>query len=155
MQTWNFKVQNNPLETGKQLQASLASINGLVFSMNTTKNNAITFKIRKRILYAWYLIYQNYIIVDGKLSESGTEGETNVEVSFTKHFLMRLIIFTHIFLGLGFLLVIISGVSSNASMYIIGGILLAIGLFIWYDERKRTNKKIQEFKTLISGIMTF
>ncbi len=155
MEPWNFKVKSNPKQISKKLQSALESVSGMVFDMSHEKNNSITFKVRKRILYAWYMIFQNYVIVNGKLSKTDTENETNVEISFTQHFLMTMIIFTTIFSGLGFLILIISETSSGAYMYIIGGILLLLGIVLWFDVQKRFDRKAQEYKTLISEILAF
>ena len=78
---------------------------------------------------------------------------SNIEISFTQYFLMEFLIFTHMFLGLGFLIAIISGISSNAYMYIPGGILLAVGIVSWIAVQKKFEKDIQEYKTLISEIL--
>ncbi|MBU2907534.1 DUF423 domain-containing protein [Arenibacter algicola] len=153
MKAWNFKVKSNLLEISKKLESALGSLNGFVFDMDNDKHNSITFKMRKRILYAWYMVFHNWTIVNGKLFKTDTEYETYVEISFTQHFLITLIIFTHMFLGLGFLIAIISGMSSSASMYILGGILLAVGIVLWIAIQKKFEKDIQEYKTLISEIL--
>jgi len=153
MKAWNLKVKNNPIEIGKKLESTLGSLNGFVFDLDNDKQNSITFKMRKRILYAWYMVFHNWTIVKGKLLKTDTENETNVEISFTQHFLITLIIFTHMFLGLCFLFAIISGTSSSASMYILGGILLAVGIVLGIAIQKKIKKDIQKYKTLISEIL--
>ncbi|MBC9796301.1 DUF423 domain-containing protein [Sinomicrobium weinanense] len=155
MKAWNLKVKSNPKEISKKLESALGSVNGFVFNMNDDKNDSVTFKVRKRVLYAWYMIYLNYIIVNGKISKTDTENETNVEISFTQHFLMTLIIFTNMLFGLGFLIMTISGISNSVAMYITGGILLAIGIVLWIELKKRSDRKVQEYKTLISEILEF
>lgn len=153
MKKWNFKVKSNPNEISKKLQSSLASVDGFVFNMARDKDNSVTFKVRKRILYAWYMIFQNWTIVNGKLLKTSDENKTNVEISFTQHFLIIMIIFTHILLGLGWLIAIISGISSGASMHIVGGILLASGIVLWITIQKKFERDIQKYKTLISEIL--
>jgi len=153
MKEWNFKVKSNPKEISAKLESALGPTNGFVFNTDNDRNNSITFKIRKRILYTWYLIYSNNVIVNGKLSKTATENETNVEISFTQHFLMILVVITNIILGLGFLITIISGISSETSIYIIGGILLIFGIGIWIVIKKRFDRKAQEYKALISGVL--
>ncbi|WP_179336101.1 DUF423 domain-containing protein [Winogradskyella costae] len=153
MKVWNFKTESNPTDISKKLESKLGSDNGFVFSVDSDKNNSITFKIRKRILYAWHLAYQNWTIINGKLLNIDAENKTNVEVSFTQHFLIRLIVITHLFLGLGALIAVFSGINSSPSMYIFGGILLAIGIALWIAVQKKFEKDIQKYKTLISGIL--
>ncbi len=153
MKKWNFKVKSNVQEIIKKLDSTLGSVDGFVFNIDNGKNDSVTFKVHKRGLYAFYLMFVNKIIVNGKILKSDTENETNIEISFTQYFLWKLIIFTHMFLGLGFLIVIISGISSSAFMYIPGGILLAIGIVLSIAVQKKFEKDIQEYKTLISEIL--
>jgi len=56
-------------------------------------------------------------------------------------------------LGLGFLIVIISGISRSAYMYIPAGILLTVGIVLSIAVQKKFEKDIQEYKTLISEIL--
>ena len=153
MKAWNFKVKSNVQEIIKKLDASLGSVDGFVFNMDHDKNDSVTFKVRKRGLYAFYLMFINKIIVNGKILKTDTENETNIEISFTQYFLWKLIIFTHMFLGLGFLIAIITEISSSAYMYIPAGILLAVGIVLSIAVQKKFEKDIQEYKTLISKIL--
>ncbi len=155
MKAWNFKIKSNPKAIGDKLESTLGSIDSLVFNMDSDKNNSVTFKVRKKILYAWYMLFLNYIIVNGKLSKTAKENETSVEISFTLHFLMTLIIFTYVLLFFGFLITIISGIGSGTFMYITGGILLAAGVLLWIEFQKRSDIKVQEYKSLISEILEF
>jgi len=153
MKNWNFKVKSNIQEIIKKLDSTLGSADGFVFNIDNGKNDSVTFEVHKQGLYAFYLMFVNKIIVNGKILKTDTENETNIEISFTQYFLWKLIIFTHMFLGLGFLIVIISGISSSAFMYIPGGILLAIGIVLSIAVHKKFEKDIQEYKTLISEIL--
>ena len=153
MKKWNFKVKSNPKEISKNMEAALGTVDGFVFNINHSKNNSITFKMRKRILYAWYLLFLNSIVVNGKLSKTDTENETVVDISFNQHFLWKLVIFTDMLVGLGFLIAVISGKNSNTSMYLIGTIILAVGILLWIRVQKKYERNIQEYKTLISEIL--
>ncbi len=153
MKKWNFKVKSNVQEIIKKLDSTFGSADGFVFNIDNGKNDSVTFKVRKRGLYAFYLMFINKIIVNGKILKTDTENETNIEISFTQYFLWKLIIFTSMFLGLGFLIVIISGISGNTFMYILGGILLALGIVLSIAVQKKFEKDIQEYKTLISEIL--
>lgn len=153
MKVWNFKTESNPTDISKKLESTLGLDKGFVLSVDDDKSNSITFKIRKRILYAWYWAYQNWTIVNGKLLEIDAENKTDVEISFNQHFLIRLITFTHIFLGLVLLIAIISGVSNSNSLYIFGGILLILGVLLWIALKRKFEKDIQNYKSLISEIL--
>lgn len=153
MKTWKFKVKSNPNETSEKLKSALKSVDGFVFNVNRDNNNSVTFKVRKRILYAWYMVFQNWTIVNGKLLKMDTEDKTDVEISFDQHFLIKLIVSIHLLLGLGLLVAIISGINSSAYMYIIGGILLALGIILWIGVQKKFEKDTQKYKTLISQIL--
>ncbi len=155
MKAWNFKLKSNPNEISQNLESALKSVDGLVFNMTRDKKNSITFQMRKRIQYAWYLIYINSINVNGKLSKTDTENETKVEILFSQHFLWKLVIYTHVFMGLGFLIAIFSGSSSSSSMYILGGILIGLGIVLWIAVQKKFEKDTQKYKALISEILEF
>ena len=153
MKAWNFKTESNPTDISKKLESKLGLDNGFVFSVDNDEKKSITFKIRKQILYGWYWAYQNWTIINGKLLKIDTEDNTNVEISFNQHFLIRLIMFTHIFLGLGLLIAIISGISNSNSLYIFGGIILVLGVFLWVALQRKFERDTQKYKTLISEIL--
>ena len=153
MKAWNFKVKSNVQEITKKLDATFGSVDGFVFNIDNAKNESVTFKVRKRGLYAFQIMFVNKIIVHGKILKTDTKNETNIEISFTQYFLWKLIIFTHMFLGLGFLIAIITEISSSAYMYIPAGILLAVGIVLSIAVQKKFEKDIQEYKTLISEIL--
>jgi len=155
MKVWNFNAESNPKEISKKLASALGSVDGLVFHLKHEKNNSITFKMRKRILYAWYLIFQNSIIVNGKLLKSDTENKTRVEISFTQHFLMTFLIIANIIAGFGFLIAIASGIGNSPAFFIIAIIPLVLGIVLWIDLQKRFDRKVQEYKTLISEVLAF
>ena len=153
MKKWNFKVKSNIQEIIKKLDATFGSADGFVFNIDKGKNDSVAFKVRKRGLYAFYLMFINKIIVNGKISKTDTENETNIEISFTQYFLWKLVIYTHVFLGFGFLIVLISGINSSAYMLIPAGIFLVVGIVLWFAVQKKFEKDIQEYKTLISEIL--
>jgi hypothetical protein len=152
MKRWNIKVKNSVQVIIKKLDSSLGG-DRFVFDMDEGENDSATFKVHKRGLYAFYLMFVNKIIVDGKILKTDTENESNIEISFTQYFLWKLIIFTHMFLGLGFLAAIISKGSSSIFMYIFGAILLALLIVLWITVQNKFKKDVEEYKTLISGIV--
>ena len=149
MKKWNLKVKNNPQDISNNLESAFKSVDGLSFDINRGEKNSIKFKMRKRILYAWYLPYVNSIIVNGKLSKTDNNG-TDVEILFHQHFLWKLLIFIHIVLGMGFLIAMILEKSNNAFTYLFGAIILVLGIFLWVKVKKKYEKNIEEYKTLIS-----
>jgi hypothetical protein len=153
MKAWNFKAKSNPKEISKKLESALGSVDGFVFNINNDNNGSAIFNMRKLVHYPSQIFHVNRIIVNGKILKTDAENETNVEVSFTQHYLITLIIVTHLFLGLGALIAIFSGINSSASMYILGGILLAIGVVLWIAVQMKFEKDIQKYKTLISEIL--
>ncbi|CAZ97414.1 Conserved hypothetical membrane protein [Zobellia galactanivorans] len=155
MKKWNLKVKSNPQEISQNLKSALESVDGLMFNLNHDKKNSIKFKMRKRIQYAWYLIYINNVVVDGKLSKTEIENETDVEILFSQHFLWKLVIFTHVFLVLCIVIAIILGKISSASAYLFGAGILAIGILLWITVQKKYERNVQEYKTLISKILKF
>jgi hypothetical protein len=152
MRAWRFKLKSSPKEISESLEFELKSIGGFVFDMNLEKNNSVTFKVRKRILYAWYMAFQNWTVVKGELLKNDTENKTNVEITFNQHFFIKLIVFTHIILVLGFLIALLSGTNLNATIYIIGGTVLAVGIVLWIALQRKFDKDIQNYKSLFTDI---
>lgn len=135
MKYWNFKIKKRPNEIIKKLEFELNSIGGFVFDKKTTT----TFNFRKRVFYAWYMAFQNWTVVNGKLSNNNSENATNVKISFNQHILIRLIIYTHIILGLGLILGLLVATKNEPSTYILGGLIIAFGIIIWIA----TNRKFK------------
>lgn len=153
MEKWNFKVKSNSQEIIKKLDASFGSVDGFILNIDKGLNDSVTFKVRKQGLYAFYLMFVNKIIVNGKILKTSTENEAKIEVSFTQYFLWKFVIFTHMIMGLGFLIILISGISSSAYMLIPAGIFLAVGIVLSIAVKKKFERDIQEYKTLISEIL--
>lgn len=84
MEYWSFKIRKRPNEIIEKLESELTSARGFVFD----KKNPTTFSFRKRVLYVWYMAFQNWTIVNGKLSNSNAENTTNVKISFNQYFLI-------------------------------------------------------------------
>lgn len=150
MKAWKFKVKSNSQGIIKKLDSALGSADGFVFNTDQVKNDTITFKLRQRVLYAYQMILRNKIIVNGKIINTDTENETDVEISFTQHFLISL--YVSIFWCSG-LLAIILGLIISATMFILGGILLGVGIALWFYVQKRFESNMQKYKTLISEIL--
>ncbi|QLE00348.1 DUF423 domain-containing protein [Galbibacter sp. BG1] len=153
MTKWNFKLKNSPKKLGEKIDSSLNTVNGLVFHLNRDKNESINFKIRKRILYPWYLFFLNSLVVNGKLSKTKIENESNVEISFKQHFLWIAVILADMILGLSLLIVTVSGKDNNVYTYLIGTLILAIGVILWIRTQRKYEQNIQEYKTLISQVL--
>jgi len=154
MKTWNFKVKSNPQEIIKKLDSAFGSVDTLVYKIEHNKNDSVAFKVRKRVQDANAIIHDNQTIVNGKMLKTDVKNETDVEISFTQHFLR--ILFVSIYLVFGLLLIILAiilAISSSVAIFIVGGVLLAVGIAIWIDVQKRFEKDIQKYKTLISKIL--
>lgn len=150
MKTWNFKVRSNPQEISNKLDSGFRSADGFVFNMDHDKNDSLTFKVRKRVLYGLQIILHNVITVNGKMLKTDTENETDIEISFTQHLLTKLNVSIYLVFGL---LAIILGIKGSAIIFIIAGFLLAVGITLWIDVQKKFEKDIQKYKTLISEIL--
>lgn len=150
MKKWNFKVKSNPQEVINKLNSTLGSNDGFVFNIDQGKNDSAIFNMRKRVHYPDQILHRNRIIVNGKVLITDIENETIVEISFTQHLVMILTVY--ISFGLG-LFAIISGIISSVSMYIPGGILLAVGIVLWITFQNKFEKDIQKYKIFISEIL--
>ena len=151
MKRWNFKTQNNPQTILKKMEAALGPTNGFVFDIDANKKDSVVFNLRKRVLHISQVILNNSIIVNGNMLKTDMDNETNVEISFNQHFVLKL----HISIWLGAAIcLIIAGILSNYSlMYALGGASLLIAFAIRIDSRKKFQSNIQEYKTLITGIL--
>ncbi|MEP6260341.1 MAG: DUF423 domain-containing protein [Gillisia sp.] len=153
MKDWNFQVKNSPKEISEKLESALGGANRFVLNMNYDKINPAKFKIRKRLLLPFEINTQNNIIVKGEISKKHTGNKTEIDVSFTQHPLSKLLMYGHIILGLGFLAAIILEYSNNTYTYLIGGILISIGVLLGIHLKKNFDKNVQEYKKLISEIL--
>lgn len=153
MKEWNFQVKNSPKWISKKLESSLGSAHKFALKTNLDNRNNVKFKLRKRLLIPFEISAQNNIIVTGKLFKTDTDNETSIKIFFTQHPLTRLLIYGHIALGLGFLVGMFLEISSNSYMYLVGGILLAIGVLFKLHYQKDFRKNVQEYKILISNIL--
>lgn len=121
-------------------------MDGFVFD----KKNPITFSIRKRVLYPWYMAFQNWTIANGKLSNNNTETATNVKICFNQHFFIQLIISTHIILVLSPIFGLFSATNNKPSTYILGGLIMALGIIIWIAANRKFKKDAEKYKALIT-----
>ena len=153
MKNWSFKIKDNPISIMESLKSSLKPINDFSFNIESENKSVINFKMRKRIMYAWYLIYQNNLIVDGKLLNNGSSNETEVQVSFQQHILWKIIIGMDILLGIGLLAVLFSGKIQGISVYLLGIGVFVAEVFLLIHLRKKYERNIQEYKNLISDIL--
>ncbi|WP_411896084.1 DUF423 domain-containing protein [Winogradskyella sp. A2] len=146
MESWNFKIEKRPNEITERLESELNSIGGFVFD----RKNPTTFSFRKRVLYPWYMAFQNWTVVNGKLSNDNTNNTTNVKISFNQHFLIQLIVYTHIILGLGLILGLFISTKNEPSTYIVGGLIIGFGVVIWIAIKRKFKKDTEKYKGLIT-----
>lgn len=148
MKNWNFKLKKRPKEIIEELESELNSIGG--FSFNN--KNTTTFNFRKRILYPWYYVFQNWTIINGELIENNAENNTEVKISFNQHFLIVLLILTHLILGLGLILGLFLTTNNEPKAYILGGLVIAFGILIWFAANRKFKKDTEKYKVLITKI---
>ncbi|MDO6804097.1 DUF423 domain-containing protein [Wenyingzhuangia sp. 1_MG-2023] len=146
MKNWNFKLKKQPKEVIEELTSELNSIGG--FSFNNKNPN--TFNFRKRILYPWYYAFQNWTVVNGELVENNVENITEVKISFKQHFLIMLIIFTHLILGFGLILGLFLATKNEPLNYIFGGLVIAFGIIIWITATRKFKNDSEKYKVLIT-----
>ncbi|PHR36891.1 MAG: hypothetical protein COA38_00750 [Fluviicola sp.] len=152
MKAWDFKMKSKPEEIVEKLNSALGSVNGFVFNMARDENDSVKFNFRKRVLYPDQILHRNRIIVSGRVLKTDTENETEVEISFTQH--LATTVTTYMLIGSGLFTLIIA-IGGNASAYLPGGILLALGIVFWIALRGKFERDIQKYKTLISEILQF
>ncbi|MGJ8660297.1 MAG: DUF423 domain-containing protein [Cellulophaga fucicola] len=153
MKNWNFKMKTSPKEAAQKLEAELGSIKNFDFQVNRTSNNSFTFKMRKRILFAWGIIFHNHISVKGDLSPNIEEKQTDVNISFDRHLLTKAVILTYLFIGICWTVLLLSGANNSFYMYLVGGIALVVGIILWLYEKRVFDKKVEEYRTMISSIL--
>lgn len=147
-----FRSKNSPKETFRKLESSLGRAN--IFVLNKNNNNLVKFRMRKRLFpIGWDIDAQHKIVLNGKIFQVNNENGSNVEIYFTKHPLLKLVFYSHIILILGFLAALIFKFSSSMYIFIVTGILLAVGILIRLHVEKGFDKNVQEYKTLISEIL--
>jgi len=148
MKNWNFKLNKQPKEVIEKLTSELNSIGG--FSFNNKNTN--TFSFRKRILYPWYYAFQNWTVVNGEFVENNNKNITEVKISFKQHFLIILIIITHLILGLGLILGLFLATNNQSLTYIFGGLVIAFGIIIWITAIRKFKNDSKKYKVLITKI---
>ncbi|WP_242204186.1 DUF423 domain-containing protein [Aestuariivivens insulae] len=110
--------------------------------------------MRKRITYPFYLFFHNSIVVNGTLSKTDIENETNIEIYFRQHLLWKSVIFSSMISGLSILIAVISGVDySGPFMFLTGTTILAIGIILWLTIYQKYERNIQEYKAMFSKIL--
>lgn len=150
MKVWNFKVKSDSQEIIKKLDSAFGAKNGFVFDVEND-DNSTKFKVRKRILYAFQTMLRNHIVAIGKLTQTDTENETDVEISFNQHIIN--ILEVSIFLVLGLLTIIFGIITSNVTVSIFGGIFLVVGITYLIWVKKEFVRNVQEYKSLLSEIL--
>ncbi len=76
----------------------------------------------------------------------------NVKITFNQHLFIRLMIFTHIILVIGFLIALTSGINVNTSIYILIGTLLILGIVLWLAIQRKFEKDVQKYKSFMTEI---
>lgn len=148
MADWNFKVKSNSQEITEKLNPAFGSVNGFVFDVDND-NSSLTFKVRKRILYAFQTLLRNHIIAKGKITNMGNE--TEVKISFSQHFLNALEV--SVLLILGMVAITFGIMSGNSTASILGGLFLAFGITFLIFIQSQYTRNVKEYKTLFTKIL--
>lgn len=149
MKNWNFKVQGSPQEIIAKLESELASAGGFIFNADA---ESAFFKIRKPVKYPDQILHRNRIIVNGKIVNKNSINVTDVEIYFAQDFYMKMTVFSIIVFCVT-LIVLISRASSGAMMFLLGGIVLFVGIVLWIALQKKLERDSQKYRTLISEIL--
>lgn len=149
MITWNFNSKRRPEVIINKLDDSLGKANSFVFNTSNSGN----FNIRKRIMYPWYLFFANSLVVQGIITTPEHKQETEVSVSFRKHLLWRLVVLTDLSIGLAILITAFTVGNDLAARIVLGSVFLITGVLLWLRLEKKYKTDVQEYKTLISGIL--
>lgn len=150
MKAWNFKAKNNPKEVVEKLDSTLGSLGGFVFNTKHEGNDKVQFKLRKRVLYPHQILHRNRIVINGNLLPSSAKNETQVDIVFSQNILVSLTIFNFFLVGL---FAIYLGMLSGGPLYLVGGVLIAVGMAFWFVLRQKFDTETQKYKALISDIL--
>ncbi|TKG95165.1 DUF423 domain-containing protein [Puteibacter caeruleilacunae] len=154
MKEWNLKVKSSVEEVAEKLDASFGSVKGFVFNMKKDRNGLVTFKLRKRGMYAFQILYLNRIVANGKIAKADAANESNVEILFSQDILVYIMISVYFIGGLGLLVsALFFGISNNINALLVGVILLTIGISLWFDIKRRFEKNIQKYKKLFAEVL--
>jgi len=149
MKNWKYKARSNRQEIIEKLRSALVPAGGFVFNGNEDSGS---FKIRKPVKYPDQILHRNRVVVNGRVLNGETEYEANVEVSFAQDLYMKMTVFSIIAFGC-ILIALISRSSDGAIMYLLGGIVLAVGFLLWMALNKKLERDTQKYKTLIAEIL--
>jgi hypothetical protein len=152
MKAWQFKLKKSPLEISEKIETKLKNIGRFVFNINNENNKSVTFKIRKRALYGWYMAFQNWTVVKGELLNDDAENVTRVKITFNQHFFIRLILATHIILAFGFLIALSPEIGNNTPLLILLGTLLILGIVLGFAIQQKFKRDTQKYKSLLTEL---
>ena len=152
MKAWRLQLESSPKQINDKLQSGLNAHGGFVLVTNLEGDSVMTFSVRKRIFYAWYLAFQNWTVVKGAVSKNDPNNKTTVDISFNQHLFIRLIILTHSAVFLGFLAAILSEAPLNDSIYELAATMLASAIVLGVAIQRKFERDVQKFKTLLTHI---
>jgi hypothetical protein len=152
MKKWSFKSDKDFEEISNKLKSTFGAAKGFVIEIKSD-NSITSFKIRKRILYGWYMAFHNWTLVKVKLMKLNDKNKTCIVIVFKQHFLIKIILYTYVILGIIFFIRIIFEINNTTAKSILGGLLLVFGILIWNAIQKKFKRDIKKFKMLISEIL--
>lgn len=152
MENWNFDTKYKPKAIIEKLRKEFNPTREFLFE-EMNYNNEISFKVRKRIMYGWYMAFHNWTIANGTISQDESSAKTNVSIVFKQHFFIWLIVATHSFLGIALLVAVFSSAINEISTYLIGSVIICLGIVLWIVVHKKFKKDVGTYKGLINSIL--
>ena len=152
MKAWRFQLENSPKQINDKLQSGLNGHGGFVLTTNLEGDGAMTFSVRKRIFYAWYLAFQNWTVAKGAVLKNGPKNKTTVDISFNQHLFIRLIILTHSAVFLGFIAAILAKAPMHDFIYVVVAAMLTAAIVLGVAIQRKFERDVQKFKTLLMHI---
>lgn len=153
MKTWDFQINKGISETNHLIQSSFGLTKTFVYDNKYKNEDSVKFMVRKRILYPWYLFFDNSLILNGTLSKSGKENATDISISFNQHFLLNLVVFTDAVIGLAILISALQWGGNRFTMVITGAIFVIVSILLLLRIKKKYDHDIKQYQNLFSGIL--
>lgn len=142
-------MQSSPQAIITKIESALTAAGGFVVDVNA---ESASFNIRKPVRYPDQILHRNRMIVNGKIRHQSTENVSDVEISFSQDFYMKMTVFSMVVFA-GILIALISKASSGAIMYLLGALVLIVGVVMWMALQKKLEKDALRYKELVGEIL--
>ena len=149
MSNWKYKVQSSPRDILLKLESAFVPDSG--FKLNVDSSSS-SFKIRKPVRYPDQILHRNRMVVNGLISKTNADNETHVDISFKQDFYMNMTVFSMISFA-AILIFLIARLSTGVSMFLFGGVVLAVAFVLWMALQKKLKSDTEKYKVLISEVL--